>query len=152
GCGVDPRGLQSDARSSCRSFQAAVAVPCPLRAEPPDRHFSLPAASARDREGFLLALPGYSYHFPRDGGAHPGYKTEWWYYTGHLSDGSREYGFELTLFRNELQAHPPVRQSHWATNTVYLGHFAITDISRGHFHFAERVDRGALGTAGAATS
>ena len=33
---------------------------------------------------FQPALPGYDYSFPRDHGTHDEYKTEWWYYTGHL--------------------------------------------------------------------
>jgi predicted secreted hydrolase len=49
---------------------------------------------------FTPALPGYEFDFPRDHGAHDEYKTEWWYYTGHLrTDDGRRYGFELTFFR-----------------------------------------------------
>src|SRR5438552_18463279 len=50
--------------------------------------------------GFRPALPGYEFAFPRDHGTHDEYRTEWWYYTGHLTtdDGTR-YGFELTFFR-----------------------------------------------------
>ncbi len=29
-----------------------------------------------------LSLPGWDYQFPRDHGNHPGFKTEWWYFTG----------------------------------------------------------------------
>ncbi|MDP8254772.1 MAG: lipocalin-like domain-containing protein [Candidatus Alcyoniella australis] len=37
---------------------------------------------------------------PRDLAAHPEYKTEWWYFTGHLNDDQGgEYGFELVFFR-----------------------------------------------------
>ena len=31
-----------------------------------------------------LAQPGYVWSFPRDHWAREGYKTEWWYFTGHL--------------------------------------------------------------------
>jgi predicted secreted hydrolase len=49
---------------------------------------------------FKPALPGYEFAFPRDHGSHPEYKTEWWYYTGHLRTGSgKRYGFEVTFFR-----------------------------------------------------
>lgn len=59
--------------------------------------------------------------------------TEWWYYTGHLqaraSDGSlRRYGFELVCFQVLRSNLPP----------VYAAHFAISDISRGQFHFAQQ--------------
>ena len=56
---------------------------------------------------FVRALPGYRYQFPRDHFNHPGYQTEWWYYTGNLRarDGHR-FGFELTFFREgNAQGH-----------------------------------------------
>src|SRR5438105_1993818 len=34
--------------------------------------------------GFQRAVPGYMLTFPVDHAAHPDYRTEWWYYTGHL--------------------------------------------------------------------
>ncbi|MBH0201610.1 MAG: hypothetical protein HP496_04745 [Nitrospira sp.] len=49
---------------------------------------------------FQPATAGYQYTFPRDHGSHPPYRTEWWYYTGHLqSKNGRAFGFELTFFR-----------------------------------------------------
>src|SRR5687768_10094914 len=46
------------------------------------------------------ALPGYRFAFPRDHASHPAFKTEWWYYTGHLrTRKGRTFGFELTFFR-----------------------------------------------------
>jgi predicted secreted hydrolase len=42
--------------------------------------------------------------FPDDHDAHPGYRTEWWYYTGNLTraaDG-RLFGFQLTFLRSRL--------------------------------------------------
>jgi predicted secreted hydrolase len=32
------------------------------------------------------ALPKKALQFPRDHGAHPGFRTEWWYITGHATD------------------------------------------------------------------
>jgi len=48
----------------------------------------------RDRNAFV---------FPTDHGAHPEFKTEWWYYTGNLdaADG-RQFGYQLTFFRSAL--------------------------------------------------
>ena len=31
-----------------------------------------------------VARPDYRWSFPRDHWAHPAYRTEWWYFTGHL--------------------------------------------------------------------
>ncbi len=98
---------------------------------------------------FRLALPGYSFAFPRDHYAHDDFRTEWWYYTGHLQTGDgREYGYQVTFFRSgvaETRANP----SRWAAKNLYLAHFAISDISRGTFRYFERINRAGLGQAGA---
>lgn len=98
---------------------------------------------------FRPALPGYVFAFPRDHYAHDEYRTEWWYYTGHLrtADGE-EYGYQVTFFRSgvaEAQANP----SRWAAKNLYLAHFAISDIPRKTFRHFERMHRGSLGQAGA---
>ena len=50
-----------------------------------------------------LALPGYQFQFPRDHFSHPEFATEWWYYTGNLTDpAGRPFGFELTFFRQAI--------------------------------------------------
>ena len=39
--------------------------------------------------------------FPRDHGAHPGARIEWWYATGWLhGPGDALFGFQLTFFRS----------------------------------------------------
>ena len=46
------------------------------------------------------ALPGYQYQFPRDHFEHEDFRTEWWYYTGNVTDAQGErFGFELVFFR-----------------------------------------------------
>jgi predicted secreted hydrolase len=71
-------------------------------------------------------------HFPQDEGAHNDL-TEWWYYTGHLqgTDATGKvhtYGFELVVFQALRSNLPP----------VYPAHFAISDITRGQFYYAQR--------------
>lgn len=100
---------------------------------------------------FQSATAGYRYDFPRDHGSHPTYRTEWWYYTGHLhSKNGRSFGFELTFFR---RAVPPEEiktlPSKWSINHLYLAHFAVTDITGKRFHFSEKFSREGLGKAGA---
>ena len=52
-----------------------------------------------DEQAFRRALPGYVYRFPVDHAAHPEFRTEWWYYTGHLTTAKgRNFGFQLTFF------------------------------------------------------
>lgn len=71
-------------------------------------------------------------HFPQDEAAHRDL-TEWWYYTGHMNaimpgGQVRHYGFELVFFQALRGDLPP----------VYAAHFAISDITRGEFHFDQR--------------
>jgi predicted secreted hydrolase len=100
---------------------------------------------------FQPATAGYRYDFPRDHGSHPTYRTEWWYYTGHLqSTNGRAFGFELTFFRrgvppDEIKTLP----SKWSVKDLYLAHFAVTDITGKRFHFSEKFSREGLGKAGA---
>ncbi|MCG6916774.1 MAG: carotenoid 1,2-hydratase, partial [Deltaproteobacteria bacterium] len=99
---------------------------------------------------FRRALPGYVYQFPKDHAAHPEFRTEWWYYTGHLSTvKGRNFGFQLTFFRHSLRPASVKSQSRWALHTLYFAHFAITDEKDKTHHFREKVSRGALNLAGA---
>jgi predicted secreted hydrolase len=102
--------------------------------------------------GFARADGSHTWNFPSDYGPHPDYQTEWWYYTGNLQtlDG-RRFGYQLTFFRRGLTSPENVeeRDSLWATNQVYMGHFAISDITAQEHHGFERFSRGAAGLAGA---
>lgn len=102
---------------------------------------------------FDMATPGYQYRFPHDHGAHERFRTEWWYYTGHVvaADGHR-FGFELTFFRrgmppDQVQTLP----SRWSIQQLYLAHLALTDLDAGRFYYADKVSREGLGKAGADT-
>ena len=100
-------------------------------------------------EAFRLALPGYTFSFPRDHYAHEEFRTEWWYYTGHLrTQGGEEYGYQVTFFRSGL-AEARTNPSRWAARNLYLAHFALSDVSRKTFRYFERVNRAAMGQAGA---
>ncbi|HTU01338.1 MAG TPA: lipocalin-like domain-containing protein, partial [Candidatus Sulfotelmatobacter sp.] len=91
--------------------------------------------------GFREAAPGYRFSFPRDHYSHDDYRTEWWYYTGHLKTGSGDgYGFELTFFRSGL-AEARANPSRWAARNLYLAHFAVSDLSQKAFTFSERMGR-----------
>jgi predicted secreted hydrolase len=92
--------------------------------------------------------------FPRDHAAHPGYRTEWWYYTGNLrSEAGARYGFQLTFFRTQIsppgaEATWPQPASPWRTQQLYLAHAALSDIEGKQFFHAEQLARGALDMAG----
>jgi predicted secreted hydrolase len=101
-------------------------------------------------EGFARAETAREFRFPDDHGAHPAFRTEWWYFTGNLHTPSgRRFGYELALFRVGLSPEQVARTSQWATNQVYMGHLAITDVQSRMFRFDERLARNALDLAGA---
>jgi predicted secreted hydrolase len=91
---------------------------------------------------FKLALPGYVYQFPRDHASHPAFKTEWWYYTGHLKSGSgKRYGYELTFFRiGQPRKNLPKNSAFRLENSI-LTHFALTDESDQKFYFDHKLNR-----------
>jgi predicted secreted hydrolase len=70
--------------------------------------------------------------FPQDEAPHHNL-TEWWYYTGHFagkdtSGHQHQYGFELVFFQNLRGQVPP----------YYAAHFAISDLTRGEFHYDQQ--------------
>jgi predicted secreted hydrolase len=92
--------------------------------------------------------------FPRDHGAHPDFRTEWWYYTGNVGTPSgKRYGFQLTFFRTQI-AEPgsektwPKNPSAWRTKDIFLAHTALSDLEKKRFHLDERVARSGAGLAG----
>ena len=86
------------------------------------------------------AQPDYSWSLPQDHWARSGYKTEWWYFTGHLSareNPKRRFGYQFTFFRRGLRAEPPQLESKWATSNLIMGHAAITDLAARRHVFSE---------------
>lgn len=100
---------------------------------------------------FTPARPGYVYAFPRDHGSHEQFKTEWWYFTGHLSTtNGRRFGYELTFFRRGTDSPDAwSNPSAWAMRHLYFAHFALTDEANDQFRFAEKLSRAGINKAGA---
>ncbi len=111
------------------------------------------ALGAVDDSAFAMADRPRPFVFPRDHGAHPGFRTEWWYLTGNVSstDGHR-FGYQFTIFRTALKAQEPRRESDWASNQIYMAHLAVTDVSTKTFIFDERFSREGNRLAGAEAS
>lgn len=111
------------------------------------------ALGSAEVAGFARAMAPRPFSFPADHGPHPEFRTEWWYYTGNLETAAgRHFGFQLTFFRTALA--PPGAPdgdaaSAWSTRQLYLAHFALTDTAGRRFHAWSRLDREALGLAGA---
>jgi predicted secreted hydrolase len=100
----------------------------PILANPPAAH---PTAPPSVPPPVALADP-QPISFPADDGPHDRL-TEWWYYTGHLSDeAGNRYGFEYVIFRAERGDFPVA----WAS------HLAITDEAGDRFTYAQRSEIG----------
>lgn len=93
--------------------------------------------------------PGAALAFPRDHGAHPDFRNEWWYLTGWLrTTGGEELGFQVTFFRTR----PPIKvdgTGSFAPTQVLLAHAAVADPKLGKLRHDQRAARPALGLAGA---
>ncbi len=98
-----------------------------------------------------MALPGLHYEFPRDHHRHPDFKTEWWYFTGNLTNPSgRRFGYELTFFRQGIRpaAERGGTTSRFVVDDLKFAHFTITDAAGRKFLFQQKESRGSFGEAG----
>ncbi len=132
---------------------ACLDPPTALTEDPeafPQRSRIAELLSDRGVAGYPMATEARTFSFPEDHGAHETFRNEWWYFTGNVADEAGHwFGYQLTLFRFALQPHaaPPLASS-WQTRHAFIGHFAVSDLSRERFHVAERYARGAAGLAG----
>ncbi len=96
----------------------------------------------RTGEGFRIPQPGSKLEFPQANGAHPEYKIEWWYLTGHLyTDTGRRFGYQATFFRSGLKPAKSMSTSAFGNQQAYLAHMALTDVDGNRFLFKERLSR-----------
>jgi predicted secreted hydrolase len=109
----------------------------------------LPVLAADD---WQQAIGQRTWSFPRDHGAHPEFRTEWWYFTGNLRDeAGNRYGYQLTFFRQGVRIMPSDPDNPWSLRDLYPAHFTLTDVRSGTFHYAEQITRSGPGLSGAAT-
>ncbi len=84
--------------------------------------------------------------FPRDHGAHPELRTEWWYLTGNASAGARRWGFQVTFFRSRVDATRGMTSA-FAARELLFAHAAVTDLATGRLHHDQRIARAGFGVA-----
>lgn len=83
--------------------------------------------------------------FPRDYGAHPGFRTEWWYVTGWLErEGATACGFQITFFRSRT-GHSDDNPSTFAPRQLLFAHAALALPERGRLLHQERAARAGAG-------
>lgn len=102
----------------------------------------------------LAVTRGHELDFPRDHGAHPDYRTEWWYLTGQaitarnsdqanaeaLALGEPEFGFQVTFFRSRVDITQGM-QSGFAAKQLVFAHAAITDVKGKKLWHDQRIAR-----------
>lgn len=127
-----------------------LVVGCKSKAEPltiPNAISLLQNSSSSDQ--FYSVTPNKQFDFPRDHGNHVNYSTEWWYFTGNLkTEENRHFGYQLTFFRRGLPNNHEKRESKWAAENIYMGHFTLTDTTNNTFHQFEKFNRNSFNMAG----
>ena len=106
-----------------------------------------PEASPRVLPKFSAVVPGYILSFPRDFGAHPTFRTEWWYVTGWLETPEKKpLGFQVTFFRAGTgldEANP----SRFAPKQLIIAHAALSDPAIGKLLHDQKSARDGFGLA-----
>lgn len=100
-----------------------------------------PAAAAGDDDDRIVA--GRTLRFPRDHGAHPGARIEWWYATGWLTDPGADaprFGWQLTFFRSRTGLAEQLA-GRFAPRQLLFAHAAITDLAGRQHRHAQRLAR-----------
>lgn len=138
--------LRPHQAAPAKTVPAAAAAPVGVmdRAAAPEPEARLANPNGPD---YATVTPGLLLRFPRDHGAHPDFRTEWWYVTGWLKgEDGRERGFQITFFRTR----PDVDQrnpSAFAAKQVLFAHAGLSDPAEGKLLHAQRIAREGFGLA-----
>ena len=103
------------------------------------------ASASAATVAYPAVTPGRQFAFPADDGAHPQFRTEWWYVTGWLGDSA---GFQVTFFRARPEEETD-NPSAFNPRQILFAHAALSDPRRGRLLHDERAAREGLGLAGA---
>lgn len=111
--------------------------------------WALASASIAQTPGFSYpdVTPGRAFSFPADHGAHPDFRTEWWYVTGTVKTAAGEnLGFQITFFRTRPRVDPR-NPSKFAARQVLFAHAAVSDPAIGKLLHDQRAARSGFGIA-----
>jgi predicted secreted hydrolase len=117
------------------------------------RALVLALLAARGSEPALAAtapVPPSALVFPRDFGAHPASRIEWWYVTGALEAASRRWGFQITFFRATTGIDGAASSAFRASQLVFA-HAAVTDLENARLLHDQRIARSGFGIASASS-
>ena len=110
---------------------------------------ALTTASIAQAPGFRYpeVNPGRAFTFPADHGAHPDFRTEWWYVTGTVKTGKgKDLGFQITFFRTRPRVDPR-NPSKFVPQQILFAHAAVSDASVGKLLHDQRAARSGFGIA-----
>ncbi|HTD06875.1 carotenoid 1,2-hydratase [Undibacterium sp.] len=106
--------------------------------------FATAFAQAAD---FAQVNPGTPLSFPQDYGAHPDYRTEWWYATGWLETPDKKpLGFQVTFFRSATGGNLD-NPSKFAAKQLIIAHAALSDPALGKLLHDQKSAREGFGLA-----
>jgi predicted secreted hydrolase len=108
------------------------------------------AAMANEAVPYAKVTPNPTLTFPRDHGAHPAFRTEWWYVTGHVQTATgKPLGFQVTFFRSNTGIGESISgtQSRFKPSQILFAHAAIADVSHGKLRHDDRIARQGFGDA-----
>ncbi|MFJ2986649.1 lipocalin-like domain-containing protein [Collimonas sp. NPDC087041] len=96
---------------------------------------------------FTQVTPQRPLTLPQDSGAHPDFRTEWWYATGWLAtpDG-KPLGFQITFFRSATD-HDRANPSAFAPDQLIIAHVALSDPAVGKLLHDQKSARAGFGLA-----
>jgi predicted secreted hydrolase len=109
------------------------------------------AGLAADRVEYAKVPTEHPVLLPRDHGAHPGFRLEWWYVTGWLDTKGGPVGFQVTFFRTRMPFDDG-NPSRFTPRQVILAHVALADPAVGRLRHGQRVAREGFGLAEASTT
>ena len=98
---------------------------------------------------FSAVTPGKALRIPHDTGAHPDFRTEWWYVTGWLqTPAGKPLGFQVTFFRSATE-HDRANPSGFAPSQLIVAHAALSDAAVGKLQHDQKIARAGMGLADA---
>lgn len=96
---------------------------------------------------FSPVIQSIPLNFPRDFGAHPDFRNEWWYVTGWLKTPDKKpLGFQITFFRVATE-HDRANPSRFAPKQLIIAHAALSDPAVGKLLHDQKSAREGFGLA-----
>ncbi len=140
--------VKSKARIACRRTRRRLLALAALAVQP--RALAQLVRDTGDKAHFARVVQGYRLRFPDDQGAHPAFRTEWWYITGWLNSRTAgALGFQITFFRTRL-ARESANPSAFTPRQILIAHAALTDPRNPNAQHDERIAREGFALAAAA--